>query len=279
MDTIIIHPGPAHRDDVLAAACLKAHLGAATIIRGNPVEEDLRNPDTYVIDCGREHNTMDHNFDHHQYPRDAEPACALSLLNEHYNWGLEVFDWYEHSVILDARGPKVAAEHFGMTGKQTRNLISPIEETILQLVGNCTGALDTTLSSLLTVIGESILNRAYTIQCEVSEVMQVAAVVTYGSCSVLYPASAKVYDTTSLLVAKEAFEKVTGVTIAASISKDARGAGWSLYRYDNHAAIDFALIKGDELVEFAHAGGFVAKTKALCIPAELDRLVRASIVT
>jgi hypothetical protein len=47
---------------------------------------------------------------------------------------------------------------------------------------------------------------------------------------------------------------------AASLSWDDRGAGWSLYRFNDHQSVDFSILESDPAVSFAHKSGFIAKT-------------------
>ena len=65
---------------------------------------------------------------------------------------------------------------------------------------------------------------------------------------------------------------------AFAASHDPRGEGTTLYRCDDHPRIDFRLIKDDPEVIFAHANGFIAKTRTKLSPMEALSLVRASII-
>ena len=76
---IVTHPGGAHKDDFLACSLL-AHVHGAPIHRREPTERDLIDVKTCVVDVGGVHDPKLNNFDHHQFPRDAPPLCALSLV-------------------------------------------------------------------------------------------------------------------------------------------------------------------------------------------------------
>ena len=79
---IVTHPGGAHKDDFLAC-CLLAHLHGVPIERREPTASDLADPLICVVDVGGDHNPDLNNFDHHQFPRDADPLCAFSLVLHH----------------------------------------------------------------------------------------------------------------------------------------------------------------------------------------------------
>ena len=53
MYKIIVHPGRAHRDDLMAVCALLATLDAPVeVLRRDPSSEDLADPATYVVDIG-----------------------------------------------------------------------------------------------------------------------------------------------------------------------------------------------------------------------------------
>ena len=63
--------------------------------------------------------------------------------------------------------------------------------------------------------------------------------------------------------------------IAVSISKDDRGDGWTLYRYDDDPRVDFSVLAGHPDIVFAHKGGFIAKTKAITINEAIEIVRKA----
>ena len=80
MYKIVSHPGSAHKDDFLSVSVLLATLKQAEVFRREPTEEDLNDPDTYVVDVGLELTPERHNFDHHQ---DRSLPCAFHLVMQH----------------------------------------------------------------------------------------------------------------------------------------------------------------------------------------------------
>lgn len=81
INKIVTHAGTFHADEVLATAFLKSLYPGATVERTfTPTEEDFNNPETAVLDIGRQYNPRLNNFDHHQ---DANlPATNMLVLQK-----------------------------------------------------------------------------------------------------------------------------------------------------------------------------------------------------
>ena len=65
---IITHPGSAHFDEVTAIGLILA-VNADTVFRierREPTQEELNNPDIWVVDVGDQYEPETRNFDHHQ---------------------------------------------------------------------------------------------------------------------------------------------------------------------------------------------------------------------
>lgn len=135
--TLLTHPGGAHKDEFLACCVLLAKH-PVSIVRREPLEADLRNPSTCVIDVGHEHDPKLHNFDHHQLPRDHPPTCSLSLVLQHlglYEDAKQFCDWLEVVEWFDCRGPIDTARWLGVTPEVCNKLISPVDVTLLRRFG------------------------------------------------------------------------------------------------------------------------------------------------
>ncbi|MFZ4765329.1 MAG: MYG1 family protein, partial [Roseimicrobium sp.] len=94
---ILTHPGGAHKDELLACSLLGA-VHRVPIVRREPTADDLADPSIAVVDVGGEHAPERHNFDHHQFPADHPPVCALSLALQHlgvYEDARQFCDWLE----------------------------------------------------------------------------------------------------------------------------------------------------------------------------------------
>ncbi|MEE2734480.1 MAG: MYG1 family protein, partial [Verrucomicrobiota bacterium] len=106
IELILTHPGGAHKDDYLACSLLVAQHGAP-IERREPEQGDLDNSAVLVVDVGGEHEPERGNFDHHQFPRDHDPICALSLVLQDlglYEDAKMFCDWLEPAEWFDTRG-------------------------------------------------------------------------------------------------------------------------------------------------------------------------------
>ena len=133
IDKIITHPGGAHKDEFLACAVLLAEHDVP-VSRQDPTDEDLLNPSTAVIDIGHRHQPDLHNFDHHQFARDAKPTCSLSLVLDHngiYEDALSFCPWLEVAEWFDCRGPKDTSEWLGVDRETIGKLNSPLDITCL----------------------------------------------------------------------------------------------------------------------------------------------------
>src|SRR5690606_8020672 len=131
---IVTHPGGAHKDDLLAVCVLIAEHGAP-VARREPTPEDLEDPEVAVVDVGGVHDPARSNFDHHQFPREHPPTCALSLVLDGmglYEDARHFCDWLEPAEWFDSRGPKKTAEWLGVPRQAIAQLNSPIDVTLLR---------------------------------------------------------------------------------------------------------------------------------------------------
>ena len=79
ISSIITHPGGAHKDDFLACSVF-LHDHPVSIFRREPNDSDLLDSSIAVLDVWGHHEPEKFNFDHHQFPREHVPTCALSLV-------------------------------------------------------------------------------------------------------------------------------------------------------------------------------------------------------
>ena len=157
---IVTHPGGAHKDDFLAC-CLLAHLYGVPIQRREPSDDDLANVATCVVDIGGVHDAELNNFDHHQFPRDAPPLCALSLVLQKmglYEDALSFCKWLRPAEWLDTYGPNEAARLMGIPRAAFGDLLSPIDVTLLKrFASHKELAPDSPIYQVMCMVGEDIV--------------------------------------------------------------------------------------------------------------------------
>jgi len=157
---IVTHPGGAHKDDFLACSLL-AYLHGAPIERRDPTDVDLADVASCVVDVGGVHDATTNNFDHHQFPRDAPPFCALSLVLMDlgiYEDALAFCAWLRPAEWLDTLGPNETAKLMGIPRSAFSELNSPIDITLLNRFASSSklGPNDV-LYQVMCMVGEDIV--------------------------------------------------------------------------------------------------------------------------
>lgn len=83
---IVTHAGTFHADEICAIALINTIFESPTIERTfTPSEEDLQNPEVFVLDIGRRYEPKLNNYDHHQ---DAELPATNKLIFERFFPGM-----------------------------------------------------------------------------------------------------------------------------------------------------------------------------------------------
>src|SRR3990167_8790927 len=129
--TIVTHPGGSHKDDLLAV-CVLAALHGCPVVRREPTPAELDDPEVAIVDIGGVHDAARMNFDHHHFPREHAPTCALSLVLAHlglYEDALQFCDWLEPAEWFDSRGPNRTAEWLGVPPRGVPPLPPPNDNT------------------------------------------------------------------------------------------------------------------------------------------------------
>jgi len=271
----VTHPGRAHRDDFLSS-CLVFALGLVDEIhRRQPTSAELEDDKILVFDVGDRHEPALGNFDHHQFSRDAEPACALSLLTEHYGHdGLALLPWYNSTVTLDSKGPMALAAQLGLE-RLPVELESPIEKVLLYIFSDLHSVNNrfatAAIGLLMQTIGGRIVDQAEELRANLKRCRDTSVRFDVSGLPVLL-----VHDSKGAKAIKE-FMQTGPRDCAITITPDDRGPGWSLFRVDDHPAVDFLKLKDHEAITFAHANGFIAKTKERLALHDIARLLELAI--
>jgi len=285
MKRIVTHPGSAHKDDFLACALL-VYRHNVPVYRREPSSEDLDDPGVAVVDVGERHEPEKANFDHHQFPRDHEPICALSLVLDSmglYEDARELCDWLEPAEWFDTRGPVGTAKWLGVERRIMNQLHSPIDVTLMRRFAN-----ERELRpghpvwEVMRMIGEDLviyltgLRKRLSFIGEHAEFWEVGE--NGGAFRVLFmprtdpmPADAS-GGLERFIVAEGQHDQVV-----AMVYPDRRGSGYGLSRYEDSPLLDFTRIGDEDDVHFAHARGFVAKTTATD-PGRLRQLLGKAVV-
>lgn len=278
--TIVTHPGGAHKDDLLAV-CVLAAIHGCPIVRREPTAEEIEDPRVAIVDIGGVHDPARSNFDHHHFPREHPPTCALSLVLDHlglYQDALQFCDWLETAEWFDSRGPKKTAEWLGVPRRAISQLNSPVDITLLHRFARAARLEPADpLYAFMKMVGEDLLDylrvarerldfigaraERWTIPCG-DDLIE----------ALFLPRSEPAADEPSSMMGSYIrAHKLEGV-IAAIIYPDRRGEGFGISRYEDHPSLDFARVESQPDVHFAHKSGFMCKTSAND-PARLKELV------
>jgi len=280
---IVTHPGGAHKDDLLAVCLLVAKHGAP-VVRREPTAQELDDPDVVIVDVGRSHDPAKSNFDHHHFPREHAPTCALSLVLQHlglYQDALHFCDWLEPAEWFDSRGPNKTARWLGVSRRAISQLNSPIDMTLLRRFAQAAElSAGDTLYEYMRLVGEDLLDylRVARERIDFAKAHAVRWSIPHGDDAievVFLPRTDPPADEPSTVVNSyiraEGFEQ----TIAAIVYPDRRGEGYGIARYEDHPQLDFARVEHEADVHFAHQSGFMCKTSATA-PARLRDLIAAA---
>lgn len=269
---ILTHPGGAHKDDLLACAVLAAVHGCG-IVRREPTDEDLADPEVAVVDVGGEHDPEKSNFDHHQFGPDHEPVCALSLVLQHlgvYDDARRFCDWLETTERLDVTGPRETSAWLGIEPEVLGRLNSPIDISLLRRFASVDRVEPgEALYEILGWVGSDLLEYLRSLRERLEFIAEHAELWEVGDLKVLFmPRTEPLPAEASAGLGRHL--EVLGIEEETSglVYPDRRGSGYGMSRFRDDPRFDFTRIEGEEDVHFAHARGFVAKTSAT----DLERL-------
>lgn len=273
---ILTHPGGAHKDDLLAVCVLAAQY-RVPVVRRAPTAEELEDPTVAVLDIGGVHVPEKQNFDHHHFPREHPPTCALSLVLQDlgvYEDALRFCDWLEPAEWFDSRGPKKTADWLGVPRRAISQLNSPIDISLLRRFAQVTElAPGETLYEFMCMVGEDLLAYLRVARERIRFVAERVQALTIPCGDVLceavfLPRTDPPSDEPSTALANYVRASLPEAGVAALIYPDRRGEGYGIGRYEDHANLDFSRVEGEPDVHFAHKSGFMCKTSAT----DLERL-------
>lgn len=276
---IVVHPGGAHLDEVIATGLICSIEGELPVHRSIPSEEEFADPGVWVVDIGGRHEPALRNFDHHQRGRDEEPECAMSLVARHLGLHdlLAEMPWYLAQVRIDVAGPQPLARELGLQ-RLPPELDSPFEIAICRLwAAGGTGPVAPEVVHMATAMAGALLEEAGQQRADLEAAREVTEVHKVAGLDVLFHDGVVGSDVSGFMRDELAADR--GLDIAVAISRDNRNPdGWALHRFDDHPQVDFTRIEGDPRVTFAHKSGFKAKVRAGAEPTELRELIERAMV-
>lgn len=101
---IITHSGPSHFDEFFAICLVLAETNDDfEIVRREPTDDELKDPNVWVIDVGNVYNPALKDFDHHQY---AGGDSAFVLVADYFGLKeiLSNLPWFNIKSKLDTLG-------------------------------------------------------------------------------------------------------------------------------------------------------------------------------
>lgn len=268
--TILTHPGGAHKDDVLAVCVLIARH-RVPVVRREPTPAELDDPSVVVVDIGGVHDPERMNFDHHHFPREHAPTCALSLVLSHlglYEDAQRFYDWLGPAEWFDSRGPQKTAAWLGVPRRAISQLNSPIDITLLRRFAQATElAAGDPIYDFMGLVGEDLLDYLRVVRERIDLVAQHAKrwAIPQGDKLievVFLPRADLLADEPSQAVGHYIRAEGLEGTIAAIVYPDRRGAGYGISRFEDHRSLDFSRVEDQPDVLFAHKSGFMCKTSA-----------------
>jgi len=271
ISSIITHPGGAHKDDFLACAVL-LFQDQVSIFRREPLESDLLDSSIAVLDVGGEHAPERLVFDHHQFPRDHVPTCALSLVLQYlgiYEDAREFCPWLEVAEWFDCRGPKDTAEWLDMDRDTLAKLNSPLDITLLKnFAAQTEHHPGEPVWEVMRMIGRDLVEFITNLRSKLNEVSQFTEVWNLkkdkDEFKVLFlPRISSLPEGASDVLGYQVRALGLEEEIIAILSPDSRGQGYGMRRYNDNVRMDFSKVEGEADVHFVHARGFIAKTSAV----------------
>ena len=256
----------------------------APVFRREPTERELDDAEVAIVDIGGRHEPERMNFDHHHFPREHPPTCALSLVFEQlglYEDAKQFCDWLETAEWFDSRGPQKTAKWLGVPRKAISQLNSPIDITLLRrFASRSEVAADDPLHTFMGFVGEDLLEFLRLARARIDFVSKhherwSIEVADETVEAVFLPRTEPLADEPSTAVGSFVRSEGLGDTIAAVVYPDRRGDGYGIARYEDHPQLDFCRVGDQPDVPFAHKSGFMCKTSATD-PDRLKALIGAA---
>ncbi len=261
---IITHPGSAHFDDVTAVGLILAVYADKEfrIERREPSEDELDNPEIWIVDVGDRYEPEKRNFDHHQ-----ALGCPASFILVSRYLGLEetlsVIPWWNFKDEEDRFGPVKASAKYG-AGDDLINK-NPMETWLVDSFAESPEA----YLPLVKDYGGYVIKLARLLKTQVDFWKSCPRVQIAGLTAII--------GETRESAGLEEFRRLVKDPPDIIVSLDRRDDGWRLFRYDG-TSVDFTRIADRPEVSFAHKSGFLAKTKERLSVDKLIDLISEAVI-
>ena len=280
---ILTHPGGAHKDDFLACAVLLSKF-PVPIFRRDPTSEELTDPEIAVVDIGHQHDPKLNNFDHHQFARDSDPSCALSLVLQEfgiYEDAKEFCSWLETTEWFDCRGPNETAEWLGVDREAMAKLNSPLDVTMFQAFAKQNEHHPSEpVWEVMKMMGTDLVSYVVNLRSRMNQVAEHEEIWELGeegnSMKVAFvPRTDPRIEDVSGGLAWRVKELGLEEEVVAMVYPDSRGEGYGMRRYNDSPVVDFSKLSEEPDVHFTHNRGFIAKTSCAVISRLKEMLLLA----
>jgi len=274
--TIITHPGGAHKDDFLACAVLLSKF-PVSIFRRDPTEEELVDPEIAVVDIGHQYDPEFNNYDHHQFARDSDPSCALSLVLQKfgiYEDTKEFCSWLETTEWFDCRGPHDTADWLGVDREAMAKLNSPLDVTMFQAFAKKNEHQPgEPVWEVMKMMGTDLVSYVVNLRSRMNQVAEHEEIWELGDGDqpmkvAFVPRTDPPIEDASGGLAWRVKELELDEEVVAMVYPDSRGEGYGMRRYNDSPVVDFSKLSEEPEVHFTHNRGFIAKTSCT----EISRL-------
>ena len=260
---VVTHAGAAHADEVLSIALI--------MIRENLQWEDLdlvrvidgraRDwPDAnFVVDVGRDYDPRRKWFDHHQFPREAAPACSFTLVAKYYKIDLNTLFWSRKLAVVDSKGPMAWVQELigrrPLDNKEFSTLFGE-SDSFMAYLGD--------VASLDFRKGVELGKDWLALKLKQATERKAALETANGIMKVIDLGNGTKmawFDTRDMAGVIQASSGASDrdPDVVVSAMRDDRGSGYAAYRIDDDERVDFCLVKDQKGCLFAHNSGFCMK--------------------
>ena len=244
---IITHPGKSHFDEFCAVSLILGYHKDTDFVveRREPKESEIENPEIWVVDIGNEHNPKLKNFDHHQ---DLSISVSFVLVADYLQLteSLSKLSFWSFKDHMDRFGPMKVAKSLGVENLDETH--SPIEVWMLEMFEN---NISETIS-LMRNFGISLIDRAN----ELSKQLKF-----WEECEkIRIKDQVVIIGLTENTKGIEDYIKSMEHPASICVTYDNRGDGWKIRRHNDFPGVDFSTLEDNSDIQFAHKGGFIAKT-------------------